>query len=219
VTDSAQVLVFDMDGVLVDVTDSYRETIIRTVAHFTCQTITRAQIQDYKNQGGWNNDWLLSEKICKDLGVEVPYSKVVEYFNYLFLDQGMIHRERWIPRDGLIDRLGSKFELAIFTGRTTEEAEITLNRQSLRDRFLLITSNDVDREKPAPDGLLKIAALRRSKKLLYVGDTVDDARCARAANVPFIGIAAPGHERRAEVLELFRLEGAIQVLGDINEIG
>jgi HAD superfamily phosphatase len=77
----------------------------------------------------------------------------------------------------------------------------------------------VEREKPAPDGLLKIASLRPSKKLLYVGDTVDDARCARAANVPFIGIAAQAHERRAELLELFRLEGAIQVLGDINEIG
>jgi len=31
----SEVLVFDMDGVLVDVSDSYRETIIRTVAHFT----------------------------------------------------------------------------------------------------------------------------------------------------------------------------------------
>lgn len=215
----SQMIVFDMDGVLVDVTDSYRATIIRTVEHFTGETVTRTQIQDYKNQGGWNNDWALSQKICKDLGVEVSYPKVIEYFNYLFLDQGMIHREKWIPRDGLLDRLGAKFELAIFTGRTTEEAEITLHRQSLRDRFLLITSNDVEREKPAPDGLLKIAALRPSAKLLYVGDTVDDARCARAAYVPFIGIASPKHERRDELLELFRLEGAIQVLGDINEIG
>ncbi|HYL35268.1 MAG TPA: HAD-IA family hydrolase [Bryobacteraceae bacterium] len=216
---SDQVLIFDMDGVLVDVTDSYRETIIRTVQHFTSKAITRAQIQDYKNQGGWNNDWALSQKICHDLGVEVPYSTVVDYFNYLFLEQGLIHRERWLPRNGLLDRLGAKFELAIFTGRTTEEAEITLNRQRLRERFLLVTSNDVEREKPAPDGLLRIASLRPSKKLLYIGDTVDDARCARAANVPFIGIAAPAHERRAELLELFRLEGAIQVLGDINEIG
>jgi len=214
-----QVLVFDMDGVLVDVRESYRATIVQVVEHFTGRTITRAGIQDYKNQGGWNNDWALSQKICRDWGVEVPYARVVEYFNYLFLDQGMIHRECWIPRDGLLDRLSAKFELAIFTGRTTEEAEITLNRQKLRERFLLVTSNDVEREKPAPDGLLKIAALRPTKKLLYVGDTVDDARCARAANVPFIGIAAASHERRAELLELFRLEGAIQVLEDINEIG
>ena len=82
----SQVLVFDMDGVLVDVTDSYRETVVLTVAHFSGKTISRELIQDYKNQGGWNNDWALSQKICADLGVEVPYSDVVKYFNHLFLD-------------------------------------------------------------------------------------------------------------------------------------
>src|SRR5260370_1445384 len=91
-----QLLVFDMDGVLVEVTDSYRETIIRTVEHFTRQLITREQIQDYKNQGGWNNDFALSQKICSDLGVNVDYRTIVEHFNWLFLDQGLIHRERWI---------------------------------------------------------------------------------------------------------------------------
>jgi len=115
--------------------------------------------------------------------------------------------------------LARKFELAIFTGRTRQEVEITLNREGLLDRFLIVTADDVEHEKPAPDGLLKIAALRPARKLLYVGDTVDDARCARAANVPFIGIAAPAIPRRVELLDLFQREGAIQVLGEINEIG
>jgi len=144
---------------------------------------------------------------------------VVDYFNQLFLGEGLIHRERWLPRDGLLDRLSAKFELAIFTGRTTEEAEITLHREKLRDRFLLLTASNVSREKPHPDGLLQIAKMLPAKTLLYVVDTVDDARCARAANVPFIGIASPASPRRDELLQLFHLEGAIQVLGDINEIG
>ena len=215
----SQMLVFDMDGVLVDVTESYRETIVKTVEHFTGKTISRDSIQDYKNQGGWNNDWMLSQKICRDLGVEIPYPTIVEDFNYLFLDQGMIHRERWLPRDGLLDRLGERFEFAIFTGRTTEEAEITLQREGVRDRFLLVSANDVESEKPAPDGLLKIAAMHPGKKLLYIGDTVDDARCAKAAYVPFIGIAARHSPRREELVDLLRLEGAIQVIEDINEIG
>ena len=212
-------MVFDMDGVLVDVTESYRETIVKTVEHFTGKTIERDSIQEYKNQGGWNNDWLLSQKICRDLGVDLPYGTIVEYFNYLFLDQGMIHREKWLPRDGFLDRVGSKFDLAIFTGRTTEEAEITLKREGVRDRFLLVSANDVENEKPAPEGLLKIAAMHPSKKLLYIGDTVDDARCAKAAYVPFIGIAARNSPRRDELVDLLRLEGAIQVIEDINEIG
>jgi len=219
VSSLSQMLVFDMDGVLVDVTESYRETIVKTVEHFTGKTIARDSIQDYKNQGGWNNDWMLSQKICRDLGVEIPYPTIVEYFNYLFLDQGMIHRERWLPRDGLLDRLGERFEFAIFTGRTTEEAEITLQREGVRDRFLLVSANDVESEKPAPDGLLKIAAMHPGKKLLYIGDTVDDARCAKAAYVPFIGIAARHSPRREELVDLLRLEGAIQVIEDINEIG
>ena len=216
---SSQMLVFDMDGVLVEVSESYRETLVHTVKHFTGTTITRDSIQEYKNQGGWNNDWLLSQKICRDLGVEIPYEAIVEYFNYLFLDQGMIHRERWLPRDGLLDRLAEKFEFAIFTGRTTQEAEITLEREGLRDRFLLVTANDVECEKPAPDGLLKIAALRPSKKLLYIGDTVDDARCAKRARVPFIGVAARRSPRRDELVALLQSEGAIQVIEDVNEIG
>lgn len=214
-----QVLVFDMDGVLVDVTNSYRETIIRTVEHFTGKPITRELIQDYKNRGGWNNDWALSQKICSDLGVEVPYADVVDYFNWLFLDQGLIHQERWLPRDGLLDCLASKFELAIFTGRTQHEAGVTLDREGVRNRFLVIGADDVERQKPAPDGLLKIAALKPGKKLLYVGDTVDDARCARGANVPFIGIAAPDSPGRERLLELFHQEGAIQILENVNEIG
>jgi HAD superfamily phosphatase len=213
-----QVLVFDMDGVLVDVSESYRETIVRTVEFFTRQTITRELIQDYKNQGGYNNDWLLSQKICADLGVEVDYGTVVERFNDYFLNQGLIHRERWLPQPGLLEELAERFELAIFTGRSTYEAEITLKREGWLGKFVLVSSDDVANEKPAPDGLLKLSALRPGKLLLYVGDTVDDARAAKAANVPFIGIVAPGSPRSAEVVGLLAAEGAIRILGNINEI-
>jgi hypothetical protein len=37
--------------------------------------------------------------------------------------------------------------------------------------------------------------------------------------VPFIGIAARHSPRREELADLLRVEGAIQVIEDINEIG
>ncbi len=52
----------------------------------------------------------------------------------------------------------------------------------------------------------------------YVGDTVDDARSAKAARVPFIGIAAATTPRRAELESLFAAEGAVAVLEDINQL-
>ena len=53
---------------------------------------------------------------------------------------------------------------------------------------------------------------------MYVGDTVDDARSASAADVPFIGIAAQTHSRRDDLIRLFEQERAIAVLENINEI-
>src|SRR5580693_5594315 len=113
------VIVFDMDGVLVDVTESYRETIVRTVEHFTGVAVTRAQIQDYKNQGGFNDDWKLSHHILAQHGVSVEFQRVVDYFQGLFHGNGtdgLILRERWMARDGLFDRLGSRYDFAMFTG-------------------------------------------------------------------------------------------------------
>ena len=211
---SPEIIVFDMDGVLVDVRESYRETIVRTVEHFTGKTIPRQLIQDFKNQGGWNNDWELSQRLCADHGVEVEYDAVVAYFNHLFLEQGLIHRERWLPRPGFIEELAGRYTLAIFTGRNTLELGITLDREGCRHHFLAVTSDDVTRFKPDPEGLRKIMAAHPEKKLLYLGDSVDDARSARAAGVPFIGIAG----RDTELAALLKNEGAVAVLDEINEL-
>jgi HAD superfamily phosphatase len=215
-------IVFDMDGVLAEVTESYREAIVQTVEHFTGQRIERDLIQDYKNQGGWNNDWALSQKIASDLGVEVPYDVVVDYFNKIFIGikgNGLIQREQWFPKPGLLERLRNRFGLAIFTGRLQYEAEITLKRFAPDCSFdPLLCAEHVPNPKPAPDGLQAIQRSNPGRKLWYVGDTVDDARSARAAGVPFIGIAAQNHSRRDEILRLFREEQAVAVLENVNEI-
>src|SRR3954452_18786329 len=125
------VLVFDMDGVLVEVMDSYREAIRETVRHFTGELVSHDVIQDFKNAGGWNNDWLLSQRLINDLGKNVEYADVVEYFNQIFLGEsgdGLIRRESWMPATGLLERLAARFSLAIFTGRAKYEADVTLQR-------------------------------------------------------------------------------------------
>src|SRR5690349_4376530 len=124
---NGRILVFDMDGVLVDVTDSYRATIVETVRHFTGREVSRETIQDYKNRGGWNNDWALSQQLIADLGgLKVDYATVVDVFQQFFFGtperEGLVMRERWIPQDGLMNNLSDRFGMAIFTGRTLDEA-------------------------------------------------------------------------------------------------
>jgi HAD superfamily phosphatase len=69
-----------MDGVLVDVTESYREPSQRTVEHFTGAASRPArEIQDYKNQGGWNDDWKLSHHMIRS-GRGGPFEDRGRYF-------------------------------------------------------------------------------------------------------------------------------------------
>jgi HAD superfamily phosphatase len=218
-----RLIVFDMDGVLVDVTASYRETIVRTVEHFTGASITRAQIQDYKNLGGFNDDWKLSHQVITERGFSVDFETVVGYFQDLFhgdgAREGLILREQWIARDGLLERLAARSDFALFTGRMRWEAEFTLRRFTPSLRFSpIVGMEDVTERKPSPEGLLRAVALAFGRETCYVGDTVDDARCARAAGVAFIGIAAPAGPRRAELAALFRAENAVAVLDDINQL-
>jgi HAD superfamily phosphatase len=217
-----KILVFDMDGVLVDVSESYRETIQQTVAYFTGARVTREAIQDWKNRGGWNDDWALSTAMIRAAGVDADYDSVVKHFQAIFHGNGadgLIMRERWIASAGLLERLSERFQLALFTGRLRWEAELTLRRFAPGLRFEpIVGAGDVPNHKPAPDGLLHICKVRPDCELWYVGDTVDDARSAKAAGVPFIGIASPTSERRDELVSLLHAEGAKAVLNDINQL-
>jgi len=54
-------VVLDIDGVLVDVADSYRRAIIESVERVCDKTIDRDAIQLFKDAGGFNNDWELTD--------------------------------------------------------------------------------------------------------------------------------------------------------------
>jgi HAD superfamily hydrolase (TIGR01548 family) len=205
----------------VDVGESYRATIQATVKAFTGDEPTREEIQDWKNKGGWNDDWQLSHRLILERGGRAEYAEVVDRFQQIFLgngSDGLILRELWIARNGLFPAMAERHRLAIFTGRLRAEANLTL------DRFLpgvfdpIIGADDVARHKPDPEGLHKICQAVAHGRCWYVGDTVDDARASRAANIPFIGIAAAANPRREELVRLLREDGAIAVLEDINSL-
>ncbi|MEO8592107.1 MAG: TIGR01548 family HAD-type hydrolase [Candidatus Solibacter sp.] len=217
---SLPLIVFDMDGVLVDVTESYRESIVQTVKHFTGKTVSREAIQDLKNEGGWNDDWKLSHHLITQAGHAIEFETVRDQFQKIFLgdgSDGLILREEWVAKPGTFEALAGKYEFAVFTGRPKTDAQITLDRFGRGLVFNpVIGMYDVENHKPHPEGLLRILADNPGRTVYYVGDTVDDARCARAARVPFIGIAAPSNPRYIDLVFLFQAEKPFAIIDDIN---
>jgi HAD superfamily phosphatase len=54
-------VVLDVDGVLVDVADSYRRAIVESLELVYGETIEKGDIQLFKDAGGFNNDWELTD--------------------------------------------------------------------------------------------------------------------------------------------------------------
>ena len=83
-----QVLVFDMDGVLVEVTESYRETIVQTVENFTGKTITAITFRTTKIAAAGTTTGCSRRRSAATWVRRGGLRTVVENFNGLFLQPG-----------------------------------------------------------------------------------------------------------------------------------
>ena len=84
------ILIFDIDGVIRDVSESFRKCIQLTVNKFADITPSMEDIDEIKNEGNWNNDWDLSIEILK------RYKKVG-------------HEELKIPKRDLLVKIFNNF--------------------------------------------------------------------------------------------------------------
>lgn len=212
---------FDMDGVLVDVSASFRACIPLTVAALGGTPGADGVVQELKNGGGFNNDWDVTRELLRRQGIEVERERVVEVFSRIYRGaagmgvygpEGLIHRERWLLPAEMLQALRERFQLAVFTGRPRADAEFTLQVNQAREAMAAVVGLEDAAPKPHPDGLLQLAE-RLAPLRAYVGDTVDDARCAAAAGVAFVGICPRG----SELERLFRAAGAQCMAANVVE--
>lgn len=218
-----ELIIFDVDGVLVDVRESYQRTVLETILRITGKRVSRKELHEWKNQPGFNDDWKLTQAWARELGSKLDYAAVKKLFEAIYWGDhngsGNVSRERWLLPHSQIQRLANRAELALFTGRTRDELDHTLERFDVRKFFRhIVTVEDVTRPKPEPDGLMQILDGRLPSRALYVGDNVDDAAAARAAGVAFVGVLpARSEERRIRAARLLEL-GAKTILSEAGEI-
>jgi HAD superfamily phosphatase len=221
-------VLWDMDGVLVNVSGSYRKAIEDTAEAITGKPVPPGTVQRFKNMGGYNNDWKLCAAIIAEAGVTIAYDDVIEAFQKRYKGEnwdGLIASEPAII-DGA-KTLGALAEAgyatALVTGRPDDEARWTLARFGW-DKFLPIVVGMEAQEgkgKPDPFPLTKAMSLLAvpvdPARAVYVGDTGDDMVAARAAGMYAVGVVPPyiDFEAHSKVL---RDCGAHEVLRHPDEI-
>lgn len=99
--------------------------------------------------------------------------------------------------DVLLQELSSrKVPLGLMTGKGRRSAEITLRALQWEERFgAVVTGDDVEHQKPAPDGPLLAAKMLEvsSRSCAFVGDSPADMLAARAARMLAVAAAWHGH--------------------------
>jgi len=214
---SPEILIFDVDGVLVDVRGTYWRSALDTVRHLTGKRVTYAELHKWKAKPGNNDDWAMVSSWMTALGMPMNYEQARDAFGKFYWGTpgrpGNVKNEKHIVSPAQIARWAKRYELNLFTGRTRQEFTYTFAEWPATRKFrMVVTMDDVEKIKPNPEGLYKILGKRDPATALYLGDNVDDALAARDAGVPFMAIIAPGEHGYRERAKRFRELGALALL-------
>ena len=216
-------VVFDMDGVLIDVSNSYKTAIKQTFKHFVGAELNDEDIIKAKNTGKLNNDWDLTQYLISKAGFEINIDEIIQKFQSIYWDKGkgVINNETLIISPNVLKELSEKYHIALFTGRPKIEANHSLKHFKIDQYFdFKITMDDVPYHKQKPDilGLTKIFKNMMTNKLYYLGDSVADIICAKKFNENYnyccISIGINTHNNKDILLDY----GADEVLDNANEI-
>uniref|UniRef100_A0A7S1U7T5 Imidazoleglycerol-phosphate dehydratase n=1 Tax=Phaeomonas parva TaxID=124430 RepID=A0A7S1U7T5_9STRA len=229
-----EALLLDMDGVLAEVSESFRAAILGTAKAFGAQ-VTVADVVAAKAAGGANNDWVLTHNLVRaKLGSTadgITYEQVKAKFEELYQGNpargvpGLCETETLICEAALLEELGRRTggKMAIVTGRPRGDCMKFLKTHGLTHLFDVHVC--MEDGPPKPDPFPCAEAIRQlgvaPAACLMVGDTPDDVRSARAAGCSGLGVRLPHDYARAvlagdaggdAMLDSLRGAGAIDVI-------
>jgi HAD superfamily hydrolase (TIGR01548 family) len=217
-----QILIFDVDGVLVDVSGTYWRSALDTVRYLTGKHVTYAELHKWKSKPGFNDDWSMVSAWVTSLGKPISYDEARAAFEKFYWGSdgkpGNVRNEKILVTPRQIEKWAGRFELNLFTGRTRQEFSFSFDNWPATKYFRTIVTMDDARKKPHPEGLHRILAGRDPATAIYLGDNIDDALAAREARVPFLAIIAPGEHRYRERAARFRELGAFALLQRATEL-
>jgi HAD superfamily phosphatase len=215
------IAVFDIDGVIRDVSNSYRRALADTVEHFTSGAYrpTSIDIDNLKSEGIWNNDWEASQElIYRHLATQgtsreqaqLNYNAIVDFFQGRYRGTnpnnwtGYICHEPLLLQPVYLEQLTlAGIAWGFFSGATRASATYVLEGRLGLQSPVLIAMEDAP-GKPDPTGLFATVRLlntgiENKPLVVYVGDTVADMHTVAKArnlepNMNWVGVGVlPPH--------------------------
>ena len=221
--DNKVLILFDIDGVIRSVENSYRLSLKKTVHKFCGWEPSYKDIDNAKNEGIWNNDWDLSLELikrnikCKNLKLKPPQREdIISCFEDFYFGgnpkedskswSGFIRNEELLVEKEFFTFLSAnRISWGFVSGAESASARFVLEKRLQLASPPLIAMGDAP-DKPDPQGFLYLASKLckdnlgyKNIPIAYVGDTIADINTVNNAKkkIPsqnFISIGiAPPH--------------------------
>ena len=216
-------ILFDIDGVIRSVENSYRLSLKKTVYQYCGWEPSYQDIDNAKNEGIWNNDWDLSLEFIKrnfksrNLKLQPPLREDIirSFENFYFGGNPLSDSKDWsgfikneeilVEKDFFASLTTRNICWGFVSGAESASAKFVLEKRLQLEYPPLIAMGDAP-DKPNPEGFLYLARKlckdnlgHNNIPIAYVGDTIADINTVnnakqRIPNQNFISIGvAPPH--------------------------
>lgn len=187
----APLLVFDLDGTLLETAPDLVGTLNQILIDEGLKTIPLEIARTYIGQGAR----MMMENGFKANGIDMSAADIeARVPKFLARYEARISSETTAFPNLLstLDELSEQgWNFAVCTNKLERLARILLEDLKLTDRFVAITGGDTfENKKPHAEHILKTVALTSSRleDSIMVGDSISDINAAKAANIPVIAV-------------------------------
>lgn len=186
-------VIFDLDGTLIDSIDIYFRIVEKALERLGLPPVSRSKILAAAESEDFKWERVLPRDVQHRQAniIDEAWGVVNEIAPQMFADDVDIIQ----GADGalkMVSAKGLKIGLVTSTQKHYLQTKLLpLKNAGVDGLFeIIVTSDDVDKRKPAPDPLIMCAqrlALRPAK-CVYVGDTATDMQAGKAAGMQTIGV-------------------------------
>ena len=186
-------VIFDLDGTLIDSIDIYFAIVEKALERLKLPPVSRSRILAAAESEDFKWELVLPQDVLdrKEKIIDEAWEVINEIAPQMFADNLDLIQ----GAGSIVEKLSSK-GLKIGLVTSTQRRYLETKMQPLKNVGadtlfeVIITSDDVERRKPAPDPLIACAQQLDLEpgKCVYVGDTATDIKAGKAAGMRTVGV-------------------------------